>query len=384
MSREPSACTHRPPCPGCPRLFEPGFPERAKASLWELARRAGIAPPSLMLGAATGFRHRARLSVRGRSRSPKIGIFQTDSHRIVDIPGCLVHHPLINQIAAAIKLGIKATNTRPYADDPHAGDLRSIQIAIERSSQRAQLTLIGNCADPAPLRPLLEYLAIHLENELHSLWWNGNPARTNTILGPHWEHLSGPVALREEIAGASVFFPPGAFGQSNLDLADLVVEDIRRAIPDDAKVAEFYAGCGSIGLGLVSRSRHFAFNEMGEASRHGLSLGIEQLDPALQSRIELHPGAAGDATALLEGADVAIADPPRKGLDRELLNALCENPPERFVYLSCGLDSFLRDCATLLDADKLDANKLKLSALSSYALVRHSEHVENLAIFDRI
>jgi len=38
--------------------------------------------------------------VRGRATSPKIGIFQEESHRIVDVPRCVVHHPLVNEVAA--------------------------------------------------------------------------------------------------------------------------------------------------------------------------------------------------------------------------------------------------------------------------------------------
>jgi len=46
------------------------------------------------------------------------------------------------------------------------------------------------------------------------------------ILGPHWHRFSGPEAVCERIAGADVFFPPGAFGQSHLELADELVEDL--------------------------------------------------------------------------------------------------------------------------------------------------------------
>ncbi len=52
---------------------------------------------------AFGYRHRKRLAVRGRAASPKIGIFQEGSHRVVDIPRCLVHHPLVNEVAAITK-----------------------------------------------------------------------------------------------------------------------------------------------------------------------------------------------------------------------------------------------------------------------------------------
>ncbi|HVM64194.1 MAG TPA: hypothetical protein VMU14_04980, partial [Acidimicrobiales bacterium] len=104
-------CPHRPPCPGCPRFGEPGLAPPALAALEALARDAGLAPPSVVEGPPFGWRHRARLMVRGRATSPKVGIFQEGSHRIVDMPQCLVHHPGVNVVAAAAKAAIRATGT---------------------------------------------------------------------------------------------------------------------------------------------------------------------------------------------------------------------------------------------------------------------------------
>jgi 23S rRNA (uracil1939-C5)-methyltransferase len=379
MAHELGACSHRPPCPGCPRLFEPGLPEVARAQLAPLAQRAGIEMPSLVMGEATGFRHRARLSIRGRARSPKIGIFQRDSHRIVDIPNCLVHHPLINRVAGAIKRAIRATDTTPYADTPHRGEVRSAQIVVERRSQTAQVVLVGNADTPAPLQDLFGELTRELGDELHSLWWNGNPDRTNTILGPHWHHLHGPEAVCETINGAQVFYPPGAFGQSNLDLAEQMTRDASAFIPEGASIAEYYAGCGAMGLSWVERASQVAFNEVGADSMRGLAIGIEQLPKAVQARTQVHAGGADEHTALATQADVVVADPPRKGLCPALRDTLCATPPSRVIYLSCGLDAFVRDANLILDA-----GKLQLRALSAYAFIRHSDHVETLAVFDRV
>lgn len=379
MADAPSACTHRPPCPGCPRLFEAGLPAGARELLSQMSKRAGIEMPELVMGEATGFRHRARLAVRGRKESPKVGIFQRDSHRIVDIPNCLVHHPLINRVAAALKRAIRATKTVPYADGPHLGDLRSVQIVVERSSQRAQVVLVGNADRVTALEPLCEALAGELGDELHSLWWNGNPARSNTILGSHWQRIFGPDTVCESIGGAKVFYPPGAFGQSNLDLADRMTGEVSSWIPDAVRVVEFYAGCGALGLGLVDRCRSIAFNEVGSDSLRGLALGIAALDPRIQARTEVHPGIADEARHLVDEADVVVADPPRKGLGPELLSTLCESPAARFVYVSCGLDALVRDAHALLDT-----RRVRLRSLSTYALVRHSDHVETVAVFDRV
>ena len=250
-----AACPHRPPCPGCPRWGEPGIDPGVASRLAELAHEAGLAPPRVISGARLGYRHRARLAVRGRANSPKLGIFQEGSHRIVDIPRCRVHHPVINRVAAAVRRALRETATPPYAERPHRGALRSVQIVVERASQRAQVVLVGNASEPAPLEPLARALEPLLGNDLHSLWWNGNPERTNVILGPHWQRLSGPEAVCERIGGVDVFFPPAAFGQNHLELADELVAQIHAWVGDDRRVLELYAGCGPIGLGLLARSR---------------------------------------------------------------------------------------------------------------------------------
>jgi 23S rRNA (uracil1939-C5)-methyltransferase len=77
-------------------------------------------------------------------------------------------------------------------------------------------------------------------------------------------------------------------------------------------------------------------------------------------------------------ADVVIADPPRKGLDPALLAQLAAEPPSRFVYVSCGLESLLTDTARLT-AD----GRLRLSRLSAFDLMPYTRHVETLAVFDR-
>jgi 23S rRNA (uracil1939-C5)-methyltransferase len=73
-----------------------------------------------------------------------------------------------------------------------------------------------------------------------------------------------------------------------------------------------------------------------------------------------------------------IADPPRKGLDPQLTEHLCAHPPECFLYISCGLDSFLADAVQLLSR-----GTLRLAALSAFDLLPFTEHVETVARFER-
>lgn len=358
----------------------------ALARLARIASESGAPPPAVRTGAAFGFRVRARLMVRGRAASPKVGIFQAGSHRIVDLPRCAVHHPRVNEVAGALRAAIRATGVAPYADRPHAGALRALQVVVERASGRAQVVLVGNARTPEPLAPLAEALAQTLgQAALVGLWWNGQPERTNAVLGPLWQRWRpapsdpDPAAgcVRETIGGAPVFFPPGAFGQSHLDLADRLVEQVHAWVPDGARVVELYAGCGAIGLGLLARSASIVFGESAPDAVRGLALGLAAQPEAARARAHVVAAPAEQAIDALAGAEVVIADPPRKGLDPAVAAALAEAPPARLVYVSCDLDSFERDVARLTAS-----GRLRLAELVAYDLFPNTEHVETLARFE--
>ena len=316
--------------------------------------------------------------VRGRAASPKIGLFAAGTHEIVDIPRCAVHHPLVNEVAAAARVAIRVTATRPYAEPTHAGDLRAIQIVVERGSRTAQVVLVGRATTAASLRPLAGALVAGLGATLHSLWWNGQPERSNAVLGPYWEHIAGSETTREAIGGVDVFFPPGAFGQSHLDLAERLALRVREFVPDGARVAEYYCGVGPIGLGLLGRAAHLRFVESAPDGVHGLGLGIAARPADERARAEVVAGEAGASLAALDGVDVAIVDPPRKGLDGPLATRLAAAPPARVIYVSCDLASFARDAAILRAG-----GALRLTALEAWALFPNTDHIETLAVFDR-
>src|SRR4029450_200073 len=139
-------CPHRPPCPGCPRFDVPGISPDAAQALATLCADAGLPSPVVIEGPPFGYRHRARLSVRGRAGSPKVGLFQEGSPRIVDIPRCLVPPPLVNEVAAAVKAAVRRSGAAPYADRAHRGLLRAVQVVVERHTGAAQVVLVRNNA----------------------------------------------------------------------------------------------------------------------------------------------------------------------------------------------------------------------------------------------
>jgi 23S rRNA (uracil1939-C5)-methyltransferase len=375
----PDRCPHRPPCDGCPRFGAQGIAHAARASLQELARQHGLNEVPEYSGASFGFRHRARLAIRGRLGSPKIGLFEADSHHVVHIPHCRVQHPLINEVAAVVRTALADARVTCYSDRAHLGLARYLQVVVERRSVTAQVVLVANTQTVEPLTRCLDLIRERLGPRLHSVWVNFNTQANNTILGPQFHHYCGPASVVESFGGAAVHYPPGAFGQSNLEVAQQMVAQIREWIVPGAQVAEFYAGVGAIGLSLLERVGGITLNEVSPQSLQGLHLALAELPVPQREKVAVVPGPAGAAIDALQDAQVVIVDPPRKGLDAALTQALAARPPDALIYVSCGLPSFQNDLRLLLDG-----GYLKLSELRAYNLMPFTEHVETVARFTRI
>ena len=371
-------CPHRPPCPGCPRFAEPGIDPLARETLRDLARRYEVSEPAVVAGPAFGFRHRARLAIRGRLGSPKLGLFELGTHRVVHIPSCLVQHPLINRVAGVVRRALVEARVPSYSDQAHLGLARYLQVVVERGSQTAQAVVVANAGASAPLAACLELIRKELGASLHSLWFNAHSDRSNNVLGPAFERWCGPESVVERFGGAAVYYPPGAFGQSNLEVAQLIVDHLREQIPEGSCVAEFYAGVGAIGLSVIDRARELRLNESSAHALQGLEQGLAALDPAQRAKIVLRPGPAGAMQEAAAGADVVIVDPPRKGLEPALARGLAERSPERLLYVSCALDSLQEDIVRLTSR-----RTLRLVGLTVFDMFPYTAHVETVARFER-
>ncbi len=171
-------CPHRPACDGCPRFGEPGIAASAREVLDELSRAHGVPITTVVSGSLFGFRHRARLAIRGRLGSPKIGLFESDSHRVVHIPNCRVHHPLINEVASIVRGALVDARVTCYSDRAHLGLARYLQVVVERRSGTAQVVLVANATSAQLLAPCLELIRERVGARLHSLWLNFNTQPT--------------------------------------------------------------------------------------------------------------------------------------------------------------------------------------------------------------
>jgi len=387
------------------------------------------------------------------------GLYRKRTHQVESIPNCSVHHPSVNRAVAVLEEATKKVGNSAYDEERREGGLRYVQLQVERTTGKVCLSLIWNAESLKETQPALSRLVKQL-NQLdpdlwHSMWVNCNDGMGNNVIARNpnrWHRISGPEFLREPLPVGDkgwLFFTPLTFRQGNMDGFDILANAVARIVPDGSKVCELYAGVGLLGLTALaynaengsglkwlrcsdenpSNSRCFQrsvdslpLEWVGKGSDNRKKKEEELTIAELMQRMESGETiqteepvgdtakymVASAAKALTSGqalgADVIIVDPPRKGLEPEVLDELCKginkdqdyvedismfttpdhlanwaNDAQCLIYVSCGFDALARDAERLLTSNA----GWRLESATGYVLFPGSDHVETLCCFRR-
>ncbi|XP_018822077.1 uncharacterized RNA methyltransferase pc1998 [Juglans regia] len=443
-------CPHFQTCSGCTHelnLHRPVIVEEAT----EFFKTVGVSDFTFDSCRLWEWRCRAKLAVRGTVESPLIGLYQEGTHNVVDIPDCKAHHPNINAAVDLLRQGITKMNVEPYDEDLGTGDLRYIQMAVTTydtslpASERyrngkVQVALVWNSRNEnSPSSNKLNALATFLWQKgglksnahlIHSVWANFQTSTNNIIFGNRWRHLLGERDFWERVGGIDISLAPSSFGQANTRAFDVMLRKLQKYVPFGASVADLYAGAGVIGLSLAAtrKCRSVKCIEINKESKLSFEKTIDRLSNSVDSSISWHHAdASKEPLSWMVGSDVIVVDPPRKGLEMSLVDALQNIPkvehkakssfesssthtkirdekrpwvlrareasvqigskttsddgqalPETLIYISCGWESFKEDCKSLL------ASKVwHLEKAHGYNFFPGTQSIEVLAVFKR-
>mmetsp|Transcript_4105 Transcript_4105/g.8013 ORF Transcript_4105/g.8013 Transcript_4105/m.8013 type:complete len:721 (-) Transcript_4105:87-2249(-) len=243
----------------------------------------------------------APTSTWNRSAGCSIGLYARNTHNVLNIPECQVHHPSINKAVEMVRSATAKVRTPPYNEDTGEGLLRYIQLQVELSTGRVCLTLVMNAEKLKECQPHLSYLTSELkkmdknsgeERLFHSIWCHCNDSSGNAIFArdvTRWHPVEGPPFIRERIPGSEetvdengeekreglLYFSPMVFRQGNLEGFSEIAKEVREAIPAGSKVCELYAGVGLLGLSalLYHGKMDQKFNTGGDSKGGSVGLG---------------------------------------------------------------------------------------------------------------
>jgi len=330
---------------------------------------AGMEDPS-------AYRNKTALPVGGPVDDPHVGFFAPRSHAIIPIDRCANAMPPADDVSRAVLAWMKANKIPSYNEETHTGLIRHIVTRVNRKHQALVTLAVNGTSIPhaEELWQALQPLGVI------GLVLNENRERTNVILGRKFTTLYGESTLKDVLCGLEFDLSPAAFFQVNPIQTEVLYQtalDFAELTPDD-RLCDVYCGAGTISLMMARRCKEVL----------GIEIVPQAIDNAKEnaarngiSNAAFRCGAAEDVLPALvdEGLrpDVIVIDPPRKGVEPAVIDAIAKAGPRRVVYVSCNVATQARDAALLC------AQGYRLSKVQPVDMFCWTSGVECVAAFTK-
>lgn len=364
--------------------------ENALNRIGHLSLAKGILQPIAGMEDPWHYRSKAQFPVAGSWEHPQIGFYASRSHEVVDSTVCRIQYPVVDAIRETVRHHIRTWRIDPYRELDGQGLFRHLIVRLGYATGDIMVIFVLTGDGLPGQHELVESLRQCVEHSptpelpplhLRSVWINTNRKKTNVIMGPDSQLIDGDPWIEEEILGVRSRISPQAFFQVNprqttvlyqtvMDMADL---------HGNEQILDLYCGTGSITLQLAREA--------------GWVLGIESHPAAIadarinaelngMTHIEFTAGRTEDMLpAWLEqgvSIDLVVLDPPRKGCEPAVIDALIKLQAPRIIYVSCNPATLARDLA-LLHHDGYQVQRVQPVDMFPW-----TGHVETVVLMSRV
>lgn len=311
-----------------------------------------------------GYRNRVAFTLRRGPDDVDAGYHQWDEpDRLVDVAQCPLAEPAVNRAWRQLRSG-----WGPEAERlPAGGELR----IIVRASAAGRVTLLveggAGGGEPDPGSPQAVSAAVE---GLSGYFWRPE--------GGERRLLAGEPEMEESWAGFDLRLPPEVFLQVNRTMAERIERSLDDEVDERAggveglRILDLYAGVGTRALRWAAAGAEV---EACEADEEAVSAGREAAR-ALGLPATLHAARVEDRLEKLLPADLAVVNPPRTGLSRQVARRLADAPLDALVYVSCDPATLARDLERLGD-------RWSVAALRPFDAFPQTAHVETTAWLSR-
>lgn len=321
------------------------------------------------------YRNKVQVQYQMKNDKVKCGFYKKGSHEVVEFDECFIQPHLATDIALFIKNLSNEYKIKAYDETTKKGNLRHVLIRCNVNNEY-MVVLITN-EDKIPFEgKIIEKITKRYPN-IKSVIHNINKKDTNVILGDNDRLLYGEKTLLENLMGLNFILSYRSFFQTNhIQTEKLYAKVLEYANPrKDEVIIDGYCGVGTISLMLAQHSKHVygieivedAINDANENSK------INNIENAtfIVGKTEEEILKLNDILI-----DTIVVDPPRKGCEKKLLDAILTRNIKKIVYVSCDIATLARDLSILEE-------KYEIKDFTIFDMFPHSAHLESCVLLER-
>ncbi|EJO5346879.1 23S rRNA (uracil(1939)-C(5))-methyltransferase RlmD [Clostridium botulinum] len=321
------------------------------------------------------YRNKIQMPVRLDKGEIKIGFYKPRTHEVVDVKQCFIQDKQSDKIIEVIRNWMKKYNISPYNERTGKGLVRHIMIRKAFKNKELMLVIVTNKENEIPHKEeLIDKITKEFSN-IKSIIQNINTKKTNVILGQKCITLWGKDTITDYIEKFRFNISPLSFFQVNPTQTEVLYKKALEFAELKGKeiVFDAYCGTGTISLFLSQRAKKV----------YGVEIIKEAIDNAKENakennidNAEFFVGKSEEVIPDLISkgikADVIVVDPPRKGCEKSLLEAIVSIKPKRIVYVSCDPGTLARDLGIL---NELGYETKEVQPVDMFPQTAHVENV---------
>ena len=293
-------------------------------------------------------------------------LYASGSNHPVYIDHCLIHDLKLEEIRLKV---LKVLNRHHYRQYDHHLKQGLRQLMIRGFDKQYQMVLITgkDTIDEETINDLKKIdglVSIYQGENIHK-----NPVN---MMPDNIRLLYGEKKIQLKLGRYRLRLSPQAFFQLNQEQAEKIYEEVHSLIDKKCgTLVEAYCGIGAISLYLCDKAEKI--------------IGIEIIDKAIRDardnaklndvrNVEFITDDASKAIRRIlkeEKIDVLVVDPPRTGLDDELLVSIMKSKIPEIIYVSCNP-------ATLGKNLDILSSKYKVESIKGFDMFPNTPHVETV------
>lgn len=325
------------------------------------------------------YRNKVQLPVGMVKGELNIGFYASRSHNIIDLDTCLIQDKVADRVTNLARQWMLKYNIQPASVDGvfnKKGLIRHIMIRKGFTTNEVMVVLVATKDKIPYINEFINEIVEKIDG-IKSIVLNVNKENTNVILGQECITLWGEDTITDYIDNFKFNISPLSFFQVNpVQTEKLYSKALEYAgLTGEETVFDAYCGTGTITLFLSQKAKKV--------------YGVEIIEPAIinareNARInnienaEFFVGKSEEVIPeLIEkgiAPEVIVVDPPRKGCDIKLLEAIGKAKPKKVVYVSCDPSTLARDLKIL------EEQGYKTEEVQPVDMFPMTSHIENVTL----
>ena len=338
------------------------------------------------------FRNKMQVPFAMKNGDVMYGFFASRTHHIVESDNCIVGFEGTYEVLNAIKKAITNFGIKVYDERTNTGVFREALIRCGNTSKEISLTYILNDNNIDKSLELYKdfdnYVCenIHLESfRIVTSTININTSTNNVLLGKENIVIRGKGYIEDKIGDIKYHISPESFYQVNIEMTkslyDKVVE--YADFKGDESVLDLYCGIGTISLYIAKHVKDVTGIEIVKKAIENAkeNAAINNIDNARFICADAEKDLSNNSLSLgneIDKYNVVIVDPPRRGLNEDIIKLISNIQPKKIIYVSCDPATLARD----LNIFCHESNDYELKKIINVDMFPHTMHVETVALIE--